>query len=119
MIKESRWYANPVTKPGYGEPEPVKPVSTLDSPENVATCLNCSLPSCHMNRSSCPLYGKKPLIKKGKARIKSDELLKRDQRIREMLNSGWRNKAICQELKIGRDALNGAKKRLRTRGELN
>lgn len=61
---EPRWFAHPVTKPGYGDPEPVKPVSTMDSPENVAACLNRTLPKCNSSLSACPLRGKEPAVQR-------------------------------------------------------
>lgn len=61
---EPRWFAHPVTKPGYGDPGPVKPVSTMDSPENVAACLNCVLSECRSSDRGCPLRGKKPAVQR-------------------------------------------------------
>lgn len=63
---EPRWFAHPITKPGYGDPEPVKVelISAMDSPENVAVCLNCVLLECCSGGRGCPLRGKKPAVKR-------------------------------------------------------
>lgn len=61
---EPRWFARPVTKPGYGDPRPIEPVSTMDAPENVTACLNCVLPECRFSHAACPLRGKKPAVKR-------------------------------------------------------
>lgn len=60
---EPRWFAHPVTKPGYGDPQPIEPVSTMDAPEHVAACLSCPLPVCRSSHPACPLRGKQPVIK--------------------------------------------------------
>ena len=63
---EPRWFAHPVTKPGYGDPVPIKVelISAMDSPENVAACLNCALPKCRSSHPACPLRGKKPAVQR-------------------------------------------------------
>ncbi len=63
---EPRWFAHPITKPGYGDPEPVKVelISAMDSPENVGACLNCVLLECRSGLRGCPLRGKKPTVKR-------------------------------------------------------
>lgn len=64
---EPRWFAHPITKPGYGDPEPMKvePISAMDSPENVAACLSCALPVCRPGNRGCPLHGKNRQLKSG------------------------------------------------------
>lgn len=58
MIAEPRWMNHPAIKPGHGEPEPIKPVRTRDTPENIVTCLNCPVPEeCRRELSICPLRG--------------------------------------------------------------
>ena len=71
---EPRWFAHPITKPGYGDPEPVKVelISAMDSPENVAACLNCILPKCRPGLRGCPLRGKKPAVKRRDCRGKGN-----------------------------------------------
>lgn len=63
---EPRWFAHPITKPGYGDPEPMKvePISAMDSPENVAACLSCALPVCRPGCLGCHLRGKKPVVQR-------------------------------------------------------
>lgn len=63
---EPKWFARPVTKPGYGDPAPIKVelISAMDSPENVAACLNCTLPKCNSSLSACPLRGKEPAVQR-------------------------------------------------------
>lgn len=63
---EPRWFTHPITKPGYGDPEPIKVelISAMDSPENVAACMNCTLPKCRSTNRGCPLHGKKPAVKR-------------------------------------------------------
>lgn len=117
MIGEPHWFARPVTKPGYGEPEPVKPVSSMDSPENVTTCLSCTLPKCRMGLSVCPLYGKGPPAKKDRRAVKS-ELMERDKVVRDLVAAGWEGADICKKLGIGRSALKASRQRLRSRGEI-
>lgn len=66
IVVEPRWFARPVTKPGYGDPNPMKVelISAMDSPENVAACLNCALPVCRPGNLGCPLHGKKPVVQR-------------------------------------------------------
>lgn len=66
MGAEPRWFARPVTKPGYGDLAPIKVelISTMDSPENVAACLNCVLPVCRSSHPACPLRGKRPAVQR-------------------------------------------------------
>ena len=117
---EPRWFGRPPTKPGYGEPEPVKPISTMDAPENVAVCLDCPLPKCRSEYPVCPLYGKKPSVTGRSRKTKREKALERDGKIRDLINAGWvNNDAICEELGIGKSTLSAAKKRLRERGEIN
>lgn len=63
---EPQWFARPVTKPGYGDPAPIKVelISAMDSPENVAACLNCVLSECRSSNRGCPLRGKKPAVQR-------------------------------------------------------
>lgn len=116
MIAESHWFARPATKPGYGDPEPVKPVSTRDAPENVETCLDCPLPKCRMDLPACPLWGKGP--KKSRRQSRS-ELVERDKAVRDLIAAGWKGADICKKLGIGMSALEASRRRLRERGEIN
>jgi len=63
---DPKWLARPAIKPGHGNPEPVKVelISAMDSPENVAVCLNCVLLECRSGGPGCPLHGKKPAVKR-------------------------------------------------------
>ena len=63
---DPKWLARPAIKPGHGDPEPVKVelISAMDSPENVAACLNCVLLECRSGLRGCPLRGKKPVVKR-------------------------------------------------------
>lgn len=66
---EPRWFGRPATRPGYGEPEPLKPVSTMDSPENVAICLRCPVAGgCDTTTKACPLYGQSAAAKRKRRR---------------------------------------------------
>lgn len=107
---ESQWFGRPVTKPGYGEPEPVKPVSTMDSPENVETCLNCSVPGgCRAELSICPLRNSG----------RSKKIQERYNKIRDLINAGWVNAdAICEEAGVTKWVYNSTRRRLRERGEI-
>ena len=110
-MREPRWMGGKATKPGYGDPEPLRAVSTMDSPENVETCLNCPLPRCCTGSTACPLWGKGP-AGKNQQEIRS-KIAERDVIIRELINAGWKNQAICEKLKIGKWALKEAKRRIR------
>lgn len=56
---EPKWFARPATKPGYGDPEPLKPVPPYDTQENIDTCLSCLVEGgCNPTNKACPLYGK-------------------------------------------------------------
>lgn len=59
MISEPKWFGRTATKPGYGEPEPLRPVFPYDTQENIDICLSCSVfPGCKPESKACPLYGK-------------------------------------------------------------
>ena len=105
---------------GYGEPEPVEPISTRDSPENVEACQNCLLPDCRASSPACPLRGKAPRIKTHRQSAEAAERIsERANRVRDLINAGWRNsEAICEELHISPWMLQDAKRRLRERGEI-
>lgn len=56
---EPRWFARPVTKPGHGEPEPLKSVFPYDTQENIDICLSCLVEGeCKPATKACLLYGK-------------------------------------------------------------
>lgn len=105
------WLTRPATKPGHGDPEPLKPVRTHDTPENVAICLDCPVPGrCRMELSACPLRGK----------ARSEKIAERDSKVRDLLNAGWVNRdAICEELGISKNVFYSTLRRLRERGEVN
>lgn len=122
---EPRWFAHPVTKPGYGNPRPIEPVSTMDAPENVAACLSCPISGgCDTTKKECPLYGEGAHArwkrrKRGAGKSKKSIVFERENKVRDLINSGWKNsEAICQELHISKNALNYAKRNLRKRGEI-
>lgn len=110
---EPRWMGRTATKPGYGEPEPLKPAQTMDSPENVATCLNCRLGQCYMNSHACPLRGKIPAKRR---RATWAELAARDKSVLALTTAGWSGADIQRELGITGAALKESMKRLKRKG---
>lgn len=116
MNCDPRWFGRPATKPGYGDPEPVKPVSTMDSPENVEACLNCPLSKCQMNLSICPLWGKGP-ARKGRRAVRA-ELIERDRAVRDLMMAGWKSSDIREKLGVGKSALEASRRRLGEQGEI-
>lgn len=111
--KGSDWFGRPVTKPGHGQPEPLKPAHTCDTPENMAVCLVCTLPEC------CPMSLGCPLCKREKSHVRADKAAARDAKIRDLINAGWVSaEAICEELNISKTTLYISRKRLRERGEI-
>lgn len=119
---EPRWLGRPIVKPGFGDPKPLKPVSTCDTQENVEVCLNCPLPACKSGHPACPLYGYSTRARRSREEEKlsrRERAVERDNRVRDLINAGWVNsEAICKELNIGKSTLSAAKKRLRERGEI-
>lgn len=105
-----RWFGGNITKPGYGDPKPPKPVQTYDPPEVMEKCLHCPAGECNMKSKECPLRRKRG----GK---KAAEIAERDERVLKMLKSGWVNiDAICEDLGISRDVYFSTKKRLKGKG---
>lgn len=111
--KGSDWFGRPATKPGHGDPKPIKPVYTYDTQENIDICLKCTTPEC------CPMSLSCPLCKREKSHVRADKAAARDARIRDLINAGWVNaEAICKELHISKTTLYISRKRLRERGEI-
>lgn len=110
---EPRWFARPAIKPGYGNPEPLKPAQTYDFRENVEICLNCPLPACSTTSHSCPLYGTGPAGKQ-KGGLQAGDI-----KICDMIRAGWRDEPLCRELGISMDDLMRAKRRLKKCGKIS
>ncbi len=69
MTAAGQWSKHPPTKPGHGEPEPLKPVYAHDPPETIAVCLSCPVPGgCDMAHRACPLWGQSPDAKRRRRR---------------------------------------------------
>ena len=94
-------------RPGYGTPEPVKPVFCHDTQEHMEVCMNCCVEGgCNMKSKKCGLR---------RDNLRKAEL---DSKVRSLMNAGWRNnEAICEELGISKSVLFAAKRRLRKREE--
>lgn len=111
--KGSDWFGLPVTKPGHGQPEPLKPVHTYDKQENIDICTECTVPNCRPMSLSCPL------CKREKSRVRAEKIAERDARTRDLINAGWVSaEAICEELHISKTTFYHSRKRLRERGEI-
>ncbi len=82
-------------------------VSTRDPQSAVDRCLNCTANECS---GGCTPEQNLPKGRKGYVT---------ECKVRDLINSGWRNnEAICEELGISKDTLFTAKRRLRERGEI-
>lgn len=110
MITQNPYHTGGYTKPGYGEPEPLKPVSTIDSPEAVERCLNCRVPS---ERCSGQCYGMQ-FRQAGSGRPLKAPL----ERVAKMVRDGWADSAICRELGIAPKTLEWKKSQCYTAGLL-
>lgn len=111
--KGSDWFGRPVTKPGHGQPEPLKPVHTYDKQENIDICTECTVPNCRPMSLSCPL------CKREKSRVRAEKAAERDARVRDLINAGWVSaEAVCEELHISKTTFYHSRKRLRERGEI-
>lgn len=107
---DPRWFGGNITKPGYGEPKPPKPVQAYDPLEVIKKCLNCTAGECNMKSKECPLRRKQG----GK---RASKIAERDEKVLKLLKSGWVNiDAICEELGISRDIYFSTKKRLKGKG---
>lgn len=121
ILQVERWkervMGHPPTKPGRGEPEPLRPARTCDTPENVEACLSCPLPSCRPELPACAVRGIRP--GKSAGQTKHEKVLERDNQIKALIAAGWRNdEAICEEFGIRKTTLYWSKRRLRERGEI-
>lgn len=58
MVTNSPYKLDRVTKPGYGQPVPIKPFSVTEPQEDIERCLDCSVPpeKCYGNcgHGDCP-----------------------------------------------------------------
>lgn len=105
-----KWLSGNIIKPGYGDPKPLKPVRTYDPPDVMERCLNCPASECNMQSEECPLRRKR-------GGGKAAEIAERDERVLNLLKSGWINiDAICEKLGISRYMYFAAKKRLKGKG---
>lgn len=112
MITHSPYSHRNIIKPGR-MPEPLKPVHTCDSPDVIAICLKCPVKGgCRPSSPGCQ-------VKTRPSKDRTAERIERDKKICEMVKAGWKNKAICEELRIKKATLSEAKKRLKERGEIN
>ena len=80
----------PITKPGYGEPERLKPAHTCDPPGMVERCLNCPVPA-NQCRGQCESVHHEAKDPREKAPL---------ARVAQMIQDGWSDAAICRELGI-------------------
>ncbi len=113
MIGNDPYGIRHAVRPGYGEPEPLEPVSTRDPPQAVNRCLCCTIPITECAGNCGPVDG--PKLCGRPARREKTRL--RDEKIRDLINAGWvNNDAICEELKISMSTLIAAKRRLREDG---
>lgn len=102
-------YRGGITKPGYGEPEPLKPVFPYDTQENIDKCLCCTMETCKPCSCECPINCKSSDVGRKKQNRRGG-----DERVLAMIQRGWVNiDAICEELGISRGAYFRAKRRLR------
>lgn len=106
-----KWFSGNITKPGYGDPKPPKPVCTYDPPEVMEGCLNCPV------EGGCDTKSKKCLLRRKEGGKRAAEIAERDEKVLKLLRSGWINiDAICEELGISRGMYFSAKKRLKGKG---
>lgn len=112
MITAEPYGIRHIIKPGYGEPEPVEPVSTRDPQYAINRCLSCIAERCS---GECKPNQNGPRTRP----TQSEHVRLRDEKILGLIRAGWRNNdAICEELGISKDVLFSAKRRLREKGEL-
>lgn len=113
MVTQSPYKLEHVTKPGHGEPVPVRTddFSPRDTPENVRRCLSCTFPAC---RNGACIYVGEPQKRKAKKAVQDTSAV--DLAIWEKIRIGGTDSWICAELGISRDELAAAKKRLKKSG---
>lgn len=106
-----KWIGGHITKPGYGDPKPPKPVRNYDPPEVMEMCLNCPVEGgCDMTSKACPL-------RRNRGDKRAAEIAERDEKVFKLIKSGWINiDAICEELGISRNIYFSTKKRLKGKG---
>lgn len=106
-----KWFSGHITKPGYGDPKPPKPVRTCDPPEVIDMCLNCPV------EGGCDMKSKECLLRKKGGGKRAAEIAERDENVLKLIKSGWINiDAICEELGISRNIYFSTKKRLKRKG---
>lgn len=113
MITKNPYNFGYATKPGH-LPEPRKPIYNPEPQERIDICLDCPIASgCKPKSAACPLR------KKRKTPSEKDiEMQERKSRIIELLNAGWKDKDIRDELHISETTYFRVKKKLRDLGEI-
>lgn len=118
MITKSHYGLGHATKPGH-LPEPRRSVHTCDPQERVDICLECPVHGeCKPNSLDCQFNKTGSRSSYRKRHKRSDEILERDQKIKELLNAGWTSKEIYTELRISQTTYSRATQRLREKGEI-
>ena len=110
MIGSDPYGIRHAVRPGYGEPEPVAPVSTRDPQWAIDRCLGCGAVKCFGTCEAGDGLRTRP--------TQTERTRLRDEKIRDMIRAGRNNDAICEELGISMSTLNVAKRRLRKAEEI-
>lgn len=98
----------------YNQPESVNISPVHEPKENIEICLNCTMPhECRPNSEFCPLK-----TKGESSRDRTESRAERDQKILEMLNAGYSDKEIIENLCIKKSTYDSIKNRMRKRGQI-